>query len=268
MNKKFLVSLVLSTSVVAGCSTTTNVNISGVDRKQFLIYGSQEFADTTHKQYRDMMNTYKSKGVLDNNPELSKRVFQIAKRIIPQAQEMKPEIKNWSWEIHTINTNELNAFCAGQGKLGVYQGIVTRLQLTDDEIAAVIGHEVAHGILEHGRERASREIVTNIVLSKFDGNGQLLAHYAQKLGLSLPFNRSQETEADILGVRLAAKAGYDPRAAVSFWQKMALTDKNSNSKLMAMISTHPMPEKRMLRLQDEISVVMPMYMASKVENKK
>ena len=133
---------------------------------------------------------------------------------------------------------------------------LTKLKLSDDELAAIIGHEISHALLEHGRERASRDLVANIIISKINGNGQAIAYYASQLGLALPFNRSQESEADLLGLKIAAKAGYNPKAAITLWQKFGQIDKNSNNKLLGMLSTHPLPEKRM----NDLKAAVPQFM--------
>lgn len=261
--KKILFGTLCSISLLTGCVTTTNLNVSGVDRKQFMLYPSADYFSETHAHYRQMIEGYRQKGILDNKPEMSQRVLNITKKLSVQVVDIKPEIKNWRWEVHVINTSEPNAFCTGQGKIGVYEGVITQLKLTDDELAAIIGHEIAHALLEHGRERASRELVTNMFLGKISGSGQALAYYATKLGLTLPFNRSQESEADLLGLQIAAKAGYNPKAAITLWQKFAKLDENSNNKIMGMLSTHPLPDKRMKDLALAIPKFMPYYLETK-----
>lgn len=263
--KKLLLGIACSAMLFTGCATTTNFNASGVDRKQLMLYPSADYFTQTHANYRQMMQGYHAKGVLDNKPEISQRVLNIAKKLSIQVIDIKPEIKNWRWEIHVINTNEPNAFCTGQGKIGVYEGVITQLKLTDDELAAIIGHEIAHALLEHGRERASREMVTNMVLGKINGGGQVLAYYAAQLGLTLPFNRSQESEADLLGLQIAAKAGYNPKAAITLWQKFGKLDAGSNNKIMGMLSTHPLPDKRMKDLSESVPKFMPYYLEAKAK---
>ena len=258
--RKLLLGVLCSATLFTGCVTTTNLNVSGVDRKQFMLYSSADYFAETHSNYRQMMESYRVKGLLNNKLQVSQRVLGIAKKLSVQVVDIKPEIKNWRWEINVINTDEPNAFCTGQGKIGVYEGVITQLNLTDDELAAIIGHEIAHALLEHGRERASRELVANMFLGKMNGGGQALAYYATKLGLTLPFNRSQESEADLLGLQIAAKAGYNPKAAITLWQKFAKLDENSNNKIMGMLSTHPLPDKRMKDLSEAIPKFMTYYL--------
>lgn len=261
--KKLALGAICSISMLTGCVSTTNLEHSGITRKQFMLYPSSEYFAQTNAGYAQMMAAYNAKGLLDNKPEMSKRVLAIAKQITKQVPDIKPEVKSWKWEIHVINTNEPNAFCTGQGKMGVYEGVITQLKLSDDELAAIIGHEIAHALLEHGRERASRDMVANMIISKINGNGQALAYYASQLGLSLPFNRSQESEADMLGLQIAAQAGYNPKAAITLWQKFGQLDKNSNNKLLGMLSTHPLPEKRMNDLAAAVPKFMPLYYDAK-----
>lgn len=261
--KSIIFSMMCCTTLLTGCVSTTNLTQSGITRKQFMLYPTSEYVAETHTSYAKMMQQYQSKGVLDNKPAMSNRVLEIAKNISVQVINIKPDVKNWKWEIHVINTDETNAFCTGQGKMGVYEGVITQLKLTDDELAAIIGHEIAHALLEHGRERASRDIITNLVVGQIGGNGQILAHYASQLGLTLPFNRSQEIEADKLGIQIAARAGYNPKAALTLWKKFAAIDKGANNKLLGMISTHPLPEKRTEELNKVIPQYMPLYYDAK-----
>lgn len=261
--KRFIIGLVCTTTMLTGCMTTTNFGLSGVDRKQFLLIPSTEYFNEANQNYQSMMMQYRNQGVLDRKPAVTKRVVTIAQRITAQVESIKPASKNWTWEMHVINTTTVNAFCTGQGKMAVFEGMINTLQLTDDELAAIIGHEIAHALLEHGRERSSRDLLTNLALSQIGGNAQTIAAYASKLGLALPFSRHQESEADLLGLQIAAKAGYNPNAAISLWDKMGKLQAGSNNKIAGLLSTHPIPEERMKALALAAPQFMPFYLQHK-----
>ncbi len=255
--------LTLSCMFLSGCMTTTNFQLSGIQRKQFMLIPSSEYFTQANQNYQNLMNGYKNKGVLDRKPDMTKRVLTIAQRITAQVETIKPATKDWTWEMHVINTSTVNAFCTGQGKMAVFQGMITTLNLTDDELAAIIGHEIAHALLEHGRERASTDLVTNLALGQIGGDAQTITYYVSKLGLSLPFSRHQESEADLLGLQIAAKAGYNPNAAISLWAKMGELQKGSNNKLSGLLSTHPIPAERMKALALAAPKFMPFYLEHK-----
>ncbi|WP_173912934.1 M48 family metallopeptidase [Acinetobacter sp. Marseille-Q1618] len=261
--KNLPLALAFSTTFLTGCMTTTNMGLSGIDRKQFMLIPSQEYFIEANKGYNAMMIQYKQQGVLDRKPEITKRVVNIAKKITAQVEEIKPKTAQWTWEMHVINTTTINAFCTGEGKMAVFEGMISTLKLTDDELAAIIGHEISHALLEHGRERASRDLVTNLAVGQIGGNAQILAYFGTKLGLSLPHSRKQESEADLLGLQIAAKAGYNPNAAITLWKKFGELNKGSNNKLSELLSTHPIPDERMKALELAAPKFMPYYLASK-----
>ena len=261
--KIFLASLAMSATFLTGCMTTTNMDLSGVKRKQFMLFPATEYFNEANSAYNQMMQQYRNQGVLDRKPQITNRAVNIAKKITAQVEQIKPDTKTWTWEMHVINLTTVNAFCTGQGKMAVFEGMITTLNLNDDELAAIIGHEIAHALLEHGRERASRDIITNLAIGQIGGNAQVYAAYAAKLGLSLPFSRSQESEADLLGLQIAAKAGYNPAAAVSLWGKVGSLNKGSNNKLSGILSTHPIPADRMKTLEEAVPRFMPFYLQNR-----
>jgi predicted Zn-dependent protease len=165
--------------------------------------------------------------------------------------------------VNVLTSDEINAWCMPGGKIAFYTGILEKLQLTDDEIAAVMGHEISHALREHGRERASQQLATNVgasavgALLGFGQSGADLAGVVGQVTFLLPYSRIHETEADRMGVELAARAGYDPRAAITLWQKMAKI--SSGSAPPAILSTHPSNEDRMKDLADFSQRVMPLY---------
>ena len=186
-----------------------------------------EVEQSAGQQYVQMMQEANGKKALapPNHPQVV-RLRAIAARIIPHALAWNPRAKDWKWEVNLVNSNEVNAFCMPGGKIAFYSGILDKLKLTDDEVAMVMGHEVAHALREHARERMGKSAATNIgaslisqVLGLGDA-GRTVANYGAQI-LTLKFSREDESEADLVGMELAARAGYDPRSGVSLWQKMS-----------------------------------------------
>ena len=177
-----------------------------------------------------MIKTETPKGTVNHDPKQVERLRGIAKRLIPQTAVCRKDALDWKWEVNVLTSSEINAWCMPGGKIAVYTGIIEKLQITDDELAAVMGHEISHALREHGRERASQQLATTMganVVGAALGIGQTgtdLAGVVGQVTYLLPYSRIHETEADRMGVELAARAGYDPRAAIVLWQK---TDKLS-----------------------------------------
>jgi predicted Zn-dependent protease len=214
--------------------------------------------------YAQVLDEARRKGVLNRNAAQVARVRAVAQRIIPQTPTFQPEAGKWQWEVNVIDSNEINAWAMPGGKIAFYSGIIERLQLSDEEIAAIMGHEIAHALREHGRERASRAVNQGIALGVIGAaagvpqGGLDLAQLALEVTLNLPNSREQEVEADRIGVELAARAGYDPRAAVTLWQKMEQVAKGGPP---AWLSTHPSSEARIRDLHVYAEKVMPLYQA-------
>ena len=252
----------LSTLTLAGCTSTTNTGAVGVDRQQLLLVSSEQVLQLSAQSYANTLQEAKSKGVLDKNTAQLNRLKIIANRLIGQVGTYRTDAAAWDWEVHTIQSDELNAFVVPGGKIMFYSGIIDRLSLTDDEIAAIMGHEMSHALREHSRERLSREYATQtsigVAASIFGlSQGQTeLAGTAGSLGLSLPHSRTQESEADQIGLELMARAGYNPQAAVSLWQKM---QKASEGEPPQFLSTHPSSSSRISQLQALMPKVMPLY---------
>lgn len=266
--KRYLVVVLSLSGVLAGCQTveTTQPGVVGVNRPQRMAVSSEDVNAAAQKEYGQMMAEAKKKNALDRDAAQVERVRRIVSRLVPQTAVFRPDAKNWPWEVHVISLDEVNAWCMPQGKMAVYTGLVQKIQPTDDELAAVMGHEISHALREHTREQISQQMGTQAVLG-IAGALFGLGETAQNLGnmvanvtIGLPKSRTDETEADRMGVELAARAGYDPHAAISLWQKM---EKLAGSQPPQWLSTHPSNETRLSDLKDYAEKVMPLYAAAK-----
>jgi predicted Zn-dependent protease len=260
--------MVFAMALVA-CASTTQQGTVGVERSQLLLVSSQELDKAAAAAYQQVIQSEIPKGNINRDPKQTERVRAIAKRLIPQTAVFRKDALDWKWEVNVITSPEVNAWCMPGGKIAVYTGIIEKLQITDDELAAVMGHEIAHALREHGRERASQELATNVGASLvgavaeifLPGSGQAgtgLAGVVGQVTYGLPYSRLHETEADRMGVELAARAGYDPRAAITLWQKMAKLS-GGGSAPPSLLSTHPTNEARIEDLKVFSQKVMPLY---------
>jgi predicted Zn-dependent protease len=214
------------------------------------------------QQYLQMQQQAHAKGALagKDNPQVQ-RLRAIAVKLIPFTLEWNDRAKNWKWEVNLIMSNQINAFCMPGGKIAFYSGILDTLKLTDDEVAMVMGHEIAHALREHARERMAKGAATNIgvgLLSQLLGFGQVgqtLSNYGAQL-LSLEFGREDESEADLVGMELAARAGFDPRAGVTLWQKMSAASKGAPPQWL---STHPSGKTRISDIEKNLPKVLPLF---------
>ncbi len=218
------------------------------------------------QQYQKMMQEAAAKNALlpADHPQ-SLRLRAIAQKIIPFSYEWNPRAKDWQWEVNILNSNQINAFCMPGGKIAFYTGILEQLKLTDDEVAMIMGHEVAHALREHARERMGKSAATNIGISlgaSLLGLGQGTTQLASMGGqlLSMKFGRDDESEADLVGMELAARAGYNPRAGVSLWQKMATASKGAPPQFL---STHPSGPSRIKDIEANLPKVEPLYARAK-----
>jgi predicted Zn-dependent protease len=200
----------------------------------------------------------------ENHPQLE-RLRSIAERIVPFTPECNERAKSWNWEVNLIGSNEVNAFCMPGGKIAFYYGILSRLQLNDDEVATIMGHEVAHALLEHAREQTAKGTLTTgalrlgAALLGLGSVGDLAAQAGSHL-LNLTYSRSDESEADALGLVMSARAGYDPRAGVSLWQKMMAG--SGGGAPPKILSTHPTNAERIKDIQARLERLMPVYQAA------
>lgn len=260
--KRFL--LLAATLALVSCETvqTTQGGAIGIDRQQRMAVSSQEIDQAARQEYAQVVAEESKKGTLDRNPAQVGRVRAIANRLIAQSGVFRPDARQWHWEVHVFASPEVNAWCMPGGKIAVYTGLIDKLKITDDELAAVLGHEIAHALREHARERASEQMVAGGLISigsailGVGDLGQQGAEYAYMGLVGLPNSRAHETEADRIGVELAARAGYDPRAAIGLWQKMAQV---GGSEPIKFLSTHPSREDRLADLRVYSQRVMPLY---------
>jgi predicted Zn-dependent protease len=259
---------VVAASLVGGCATvkTTQSGAVGVDRSQSMLVSPREVNQSAEKQYSQVIAQARQKGLLNRDPAETERVRAIASRLIPQTAVFRPDASGWRWEVNVITSNQLNAWCMPGGKIAVYSGLIEKLKLSDDEIAAIMGHEIAHALREHARERISQQMATSAVVGigaavlGVGAAGADLGNLVAQVTFTLPNSRTHEIEADRIGVELAARAGYDPRGAVSVWQKMA---KASDGGPPQFLSTHPSPDNRIKDLEVYAQRVMPLYEAAR-----
>lgn len=260
----YLLPAVLAVLLGAGCQTvqTTGGGAVGVDRGQMMMVSASEIEQASSKQYQEIISEARQKNLLNRDAGQVQRVRRIASRLTPQTAYFRSDAPSWQWEVNVLKSDELNAWCMAGGKIAFYSGLIERLSLTDDEIAAVMGHEIAHALREHARERVSKSMATGLGISVAGAllgvgqGGQDLMGTVAKVSFELPNSRLHETEADRIGVELAARAGYDPRAAVSLWNKMAT---QSSGAPPQWLSTHPSHATRQQDLAEYAARVMPLY---------
>lgn len=214
------------------------------------------------QQYAQLLQQAAAQNALGGNDQPQvRRLRAIASRIIPFAVAWNPRARDWRWEVNLIGSKQINAFCMPGGKIVYYSGILKQLKLSDDEVAMVMGHEMAHALREHARARMGKNAATGIgagLLSQLLGLGdigQTVTRYGAQL-LTLQFSRSDESEADLVGMELAARAGYNPRAAITLWQKMATASQGAPPQWL---STHPSGSSRMRDIEANLPKVMPLY---------
>ena len=249
-----------------GCASTTESGVVGAERKQLLLVSSEELNQMAAQAYSQLLADASKKNALNTDASLTQRVRAIATRIIPRTGVFRSDAPGWKWEVNVITSNELNAFCMPGGKIMFYSGLIRQLNATDDEIAIVMGHEIAHALREHSREQISQAVaaqtaigIGGALLGLGDGSTQIAGAVYENL-LATRFSRNDESEADRIGLELAARAGYDPRAGVTLWQKMIAANKGGRPP--EFLSSHPAEANRIQEIQSLLPAVMPLYTAA------
>jgi predicted Zn-dependent protease len=255
--------------LLVGCQSvsTTDPGAIGVERKQQMspLVTEAGLRQGAANAYRGLTDEAAKKGQLNRDGVAVLRVRTIVQRIVGQSGVFRDDAADWPWEVNVITSPEVNAWCMPGGKIAIYSGFIERIQPTDAELAAVIGHEVAHALREHARERASHAVTQGLLLEVIGrvagvGAGAIdLTQLALEVTLNLPNSREHEDEADRIGVELAARAGFDPRAAVTLWQKMTAIGGQRSPEFL---STHPSGESRQRDVARYAEKMLPLYEAA------
>jgi predicted Zn-dependent protease len=252
----FTTALVL---LVAACAT------SPTGRKQLMLVSEEQAISSSRQAYAQEMGKYQKEGKLVADPKVLERVRVITERLVAQAVKMRPDSANWQWSVQVIDDPKtVNAWCMAGGRMALYTGLIKQVDPTDDELAQVMGHEIAHALANHTAERMSTAMAANAgilaagIMSDKPGQAMAVAAAASAVAIKLPNSRAAENEADQIGIELAARAGYDPRAAATLWQKMAKVGGGAPPEFL---STHPSDAARQQRLGALAPKMMPYYQA-------
>ncbi len=260
--KNILAIIVVAVSLT-GCQSNP---VTG--RSQLMLISEDTAIAQSAEAYSAMVKPLAEKGKVNSDPKVLARVERITSRIVAQAAKYRPEAEDWNWSIRVIDDPEtVNAWCMAGGRMAIYTGLIEKLNATDDEIAQVMGHEISHALLAHTAERMSRALAMQLGIigvaatQSSDTQGSMVVQgvsLAAVVALELPNSRTAESEADVVGIELAAKAGYDPRAAETLWKKMAEQSGSGESRF-DFLSTHPAPVKRMETLRELAPKMMVYY---------
>lgn len=253
-------------AILSACANTTRPGAVGINRSQFMMASSEDVNRLSAASYTEQNQKAKEKNILVTSGPTYERLKFIANRLIPQTEAFRDDTKQWDWRLTLIDEPILNASCAPGGKITFYTGIIEQLNLNDDEIAAIMGHEIAHALREHGRERVSQAAAQNILvniamaLAGPYGSAVSAANQVAQYAIVLPNSRENESEADAIGLELAARAGYNPVGAITVWQKMLKATKDKSTP--EFLSTHPSGETRIEQLTALMPSVEPLYKAA------
>jgi len=256
MKIKTILSLLIF-SLISACAT------SPTGRSQLMLVSEDQAIYASKEAYVKMLQPFKDEGKLNNDPLVTERVDKITERLIAQAIILRPNTANWDWQMEVIDDPEIvNAWAMAGGKMAVYTGLIDQIKPTDAELAQVLGHEISHALANHQAEKMSVGILTSVavvaagIASDKPALAMTGAALAASLAITKPNSRTAESEADRIGIELAAKAGYDPHAAVTLWQKMAAVSGEGPPQFL---STHPSPSNRSATLNALIPEMMPYY---------
>ncbi|MFV0436548.1 MAG: M48 family metallopeptidase [Desulfopila sp.] len=252
--------VILFLILVGGCAT------SPTGRSQLMLVSPQQAITASREAYVQTLQPLQQEGKIDSNPAVSKRVRTITGRLISQAIKMYPATQSWDWSVKVIDDPEqVNAWCMAGGKMAIYTGLLLKIKPTDDELAEVMAHEISHALANHTAEKMSMAMATQMGMlgvamaagdSKYSGMALSGGAMAAAVAITLPNSRTAESEADAMGIELAARAGYDPRAAVTLWDKMG---KVGGASPPQFLSTHPSPGNRQATLSALATKMMPYY---------
>jgi len=250
--------IVIFMSLVTACAT------SPTGRRQLMLVSENHAISASQQQYLATVDQLNTEGKIIIGTPLNDRIDEITERLVAQAVEMRPSSKDWRWSIEVIDDPEMvNAWCMAGGRMAIYTGLINKIDPSDDEIAQVMGHEISHALANHTAERMSVAMASSALVigagiaSDSPGVAMAGAAGAAAVAITLPNSRASETEADVIGIELAAKAGYDPEAAVTLWQKMG--EVGGGGKTPQFLSTHPAPDNRQEKLAALVPQMMPYY---------
>jgi predicted Zn-dependent protease len=263
--RTFIIGAVALLATACQSVQTTQPGAIGVHRKQMMMVSSQKVDEGAKVAYDQEVSKARTAGKLNSDKQSYDRVQRISQRLIPQTKIFRPDAGSWNWEVNVQTTDDVNAYCMPGGKIMVYTGLIDTVKPTDAELAAVIGHEIAHALREHSRERLSRAYAEQMVLAGVavatgaEQSTMELASQVSAVTFTLPHSREQEAEADRIGLELMARAGYDPNAAVTLWQKMSKVGGGGPPEFL---STHPSGQSRIQDLEKNVPRVLPLYQAA------
>jgi predicted Zn-dependent protease len=274
--KKIVIAITLAASAAGGFAqdgktvVQDGIEVRDMSRLRHLAPKDQIEAQAK-AQYAQMVQQAGQKGALVSaNDAQVQRLRNIARRIIPHTARWNQDAARWAWQVNLFKSDQVNAFCMPGGRIGFFTGILSKLQLTDDEAAAIMGHEIAHALREHSRAQYGKTVATQagtrvvgaLVASIFGIDPNITDTVAglTAQGASLKFSRDDEREADLIGLDIAARAGFDPRAGIVLWQKMAAQNRGAPP---AFLSTHPGGKDRIAQMNAHMDVLLPLYARAK-----